>query len=70
MESARPFLFVDMNMKHCITDYEMNLKNHYSQVPGLSFVEYIGVCFDNEVSQAIMWKVLGLNHAVVHYGVP
>lgn len=62
--------FVDMNMKHCITDYEMNLKNYYSQVPGLSFVEYIGIRFNNEVSQALVWKLFGLSHAAGHYGVP
>lgn len=70
MESPRPFLFVDMNRKHCITDYEMNLKNRYSQVPGLSFVAYIRIRFDNEVSQALMWISFGVSHAAVRYGVP
>lgn len=48
VESPRPFIFMDMSMKYCITDYEMNLENHYSEVPVLSFVEYI------EVSHSIM----------------
>lgn len=57
MESPRPFIFMDMNMKHCTTDYEMNLENHYSQVPVLSFVEHTGVVpFNNEVTCAIIGK--------------
>lgn len=31
---------------------------------------YIGIRFDNEVSQALMWKLFGLSHGAVHYGVP
>lgn len=52
------FIFMDMNMKHCTTDYGMNLENHYSQVPVLSFVEHIGVVpFNNEMTRAIIGKL-------------
>lgn len=58
MDSPGPFIFMDMNMKHCTTDYGMNLENHYSQVPVLSFVEHIGVVpFDNEMTRAIIGKL-------------
>lgn len=69
VESPSPFLFVHMNMKHCITDYEMNLENHFNQVQVSSSVEHIGLCFNNEVSRAVMWKLFELNQSTVHYGV-
>lgn len=57
MESPRPFTFMGMNMKHYTTDYGMNLENHYSQAPVLSFVEHIGfVPFNNEMARAIIRK--------------
>lgn len=47
-----------MNMKHCTTDYGMNLENHHSQAPVLSFVEHIGfVPFNNEMAHAIIRKL-------------
>lgn len=40
------------------TDYGMNLENHYSQVPVLSFVEHTGVVpFNNEMTRAITGKL-------------
>lgn len=47
-----------MNMKYCTTDYEMNLENHCSPVPVLSFVEHIGVVpANNEMACAITGKL-------------
>lgn len=59
-ESPKPLISIDMNMKHCTTDYGMNLENHYSQVPVFCFVEHIEVApFSNEMTCAIIGRLFG-----------
>lgn len=58
METPIPFIFMDMNMKYCTTDYGINTESHYSQVSVLSFVKYTGaVPFNNEMTRAIIEKL-------------